>query len=113
LPLSFHCDGLFDRIKEYDFVGMMNKNFYQELGRFTEHYPSIEYDVRKTFKIDGKENATNYGTEQQAALHTWDYYTPNTIRRVLQYASIDYMLLNLSIPEWAEEILKKDDTFLV
>ncbi len=92
---------------------MMNESFYQELGRFLDKYPNLDQQVRKVFRIDGKENKTNHGTELQASLHTWKYYTPNTIRRVLQYTSIDYILLNMTIPDWAESILKGDDTFLL
>lgn len=94
---------------------MMDASFYQELGRFVQHFPNpvLEEKVRKAFGLNGKENETNYGTEQKSALHTSQYYTANTIRRVLQYTSIDYMLLNLSIPQWAEEILQRDETFLV
>eukprot|EP00593_Proboscia_inermis_P005764 CAMPEP_0171324716 /NCGR_PEP_ID=MMETSP0816-20121228/116362_1 /TAXON_ID=420281 /ORGANISM="Proboscia inermis, Strain CCAP1064/1" /LENGTH=97 /DNA_ID=CAMNT_0011823725 /DNA_START=510 /DNA_END=803 /DNA_ORIENTATION=- len=33
------------------------------------------------------------------------YYTPQSVRRVLQYLSIDYTLLDLDIPDWAEEML--------
>lgn len=115
LPLSLHCEGLYRRIQHYDFVGMMNENFYQELFRFLKQYPSpvLESKVRSVFKLDGRENETNYGTEGQASLHTSDYYTANTIRRVLQYTSIDYKLLNLPIPQWAENILQRDETFLL
>lgn len=91
----------------------MNESFYQELERFVEHYPTLEQVVRRVFRFNATQDAQNHGTERQASLHKWEYYTPNTIRRVLQYTSIDYMLLNLSIPDWAEAILNTDDTYLV
>ena len=113
MPLALQCGGLYQHLPNYDFVGRMDETFYQELGRFTERYPPLEAGVRKIFKLDGKENATNMGTERQAAMHTASFYTPNTIRKVLQYTSIDYMMLNLSIPQWAEDILLQDETFLL
>ena len=36
------------------------------------------------------------------------YYTGRTVRRVLQYMSIDYVLLGLPIPQWAEDLLQQE-----
>ena len=36
------------------------------------------------------------------------YYTARTVRRVLQYMSIDYVLLGLPIPQWAEDLLQQE-----
>ena len=36
------------------------------------------------------------------------YYTPKRVRRVLEYMSIDYVLLGLPIPLWAEELLQQE-----
>ena len=51
----------------------------------------------------------NVGVERQAAAKVLQYYTPKTLRRVLQYVSIDYKLLGIPIPEWAQNMLLNDD----
>lgn len=109
MPLSFHCGGIYQKIRDYDFVGRMDENFYLELRRFQETYPSVQREVERVFEVKRHQDAINLGTERQAAKHTQSFYTPHTIRRVLQYTSIDYLLLNLTIPQWAEEILQSDD----
>ncbi len=114
LPLSFQCGGLYQKIKDYTFVGKMDDTFYQELGHFLQRYPTLKTEVEQAFKMKGKEKDTTVlGTEHQAALHARKYFTPNTIRKVLQYYAIDYTLLGLSIPDWAEDILQQDETFLL
>ena len=112
LPLSFQCGGLYQKIKDYTFVGKMDDTFYQELGHFLQHYPNLKTEIEQAFKMQGKEDDKSVGTEHQAALHARKYFTPNTIRKVLQYYAIDYTLLGLSIPDWAEDILQQDETFL-
>ena len=91
----------------------MDDTFYQGLGHFLQHYPSLKTEVEQVFGLQGKENDTSVGTEHKAALHARKYFTPNTIRKVLQYYAIDYTLLGLSIPDWAEDILQQDETFLL
>ena len=113
MPLSLHCGGLYQKIANYDFVGMMGENFHQELGRFQAQYPSLTKDVDRVFALKSHQSSVNPGIERQASKHTRTFYTPNTIRRVLQYTSIDYMLLNLKIPQWAEDILQSDDITLL
>ena len=91
----------------------MDDTFYQELFRFIERYPKLKRNVRDVFQLEGKENARNTGTEHKAAVQTHKYFTPNTIRKVLQYYSVDYVLLELDIPQWADDILNQDTTFLL
>lgn len=107
MPLSLHCGGLYQKIGQYNFVGLMNEKFYQDLGRFQEVYPNLKQEVDNVFTVKSRQGSINQGTERQAAKHAKTFYTPNTIRRVLQYTSIDYMLLNLKIPQWAEEMLQE------
>ena len=113
LPLSFQCGGLYQRIKDYTFVGKMDETFYQELRRFLQRYPNLKTEVEAVSKLEGKEEDTSVGIEHQAALHARQYFTPNTVRKVLQYYAIDYTLLGLNIPDWAEDILQQDETFLL
>jgi len=112
-PISFMCGGLYQKIKDYTFVGKMDDTFYQELGRFIQLYPDLKDAVEEGFKMKGKEEEQNVGTEKKAALLAQGYFTPNTVRKALQYYSIDYMLLGLEIPQWAEEILERDETYLL
>lgn len=105
-PQSFYCGGLYRYIDQYDFVGSMGTSFYSELTRFSNQYPKYEPSVRKIFP---ERNLTlNVGTETKAAQRVKEFYTPRTLRRVLEYMAIDYILLNISIPVWAEEMLASD-----
>lgn len=117
MPLAFQCGGLYQTIHDYDFVGKMDDTFYQELGRFTDRYPQLRPVLKSQIKQlkdnDNNKVTRNVGTEQHAALKARKFYTPNTVRKVLQYYSADYMLLGLSIPQWAEDILNQDKTYLV
>lgn len=36
------------------------------------------------------------------------FYTPRSLRRALEYVSIDYVVLGLRVPEWARQMLKED-----
>jgi hypothetical protein len=36
------------------------------------------------------------------------FYTPDALRRALEYVSIDYIMLDLEVPEWARQMLRKD-----
>eukprot|EP00429_Kryptoperidinium_foliaceum_P011283 CAMPEP_0176005242 /NCGR_PEP_ID=MMETSP0120_2-20121206/2105_1 /TAXON_ID=160619 /ORGANISM="Kryptoperidinium foliaceum, Strain CCMP 1326" /LENGTH=350 /DNA_ID=CAMNT_0017337943 /DNA_START=277 /DNA_END=1329 /DNA_ORIENTATION=+ len=109
-PLSLHCGGIYQYIDSYDFVGHMDENFYRELNRFSQRFPELNKPIQEVFKLDEMEDTVNKGTETQAALQIAKYYTPKTVRRVLEYTSIDYMLLNLTIPHWAEEMLQMDES---
>jgi len=54
------------------------------------------------------ESKLNQGIERSASSHVMEYYTPKSLRRVLEYMAIDYVMLKLPIPEWAEQILEQD-----
>lgn len=53
--------------------------------------------------------AHHTGVETKASDKVKEYYTPRSLRQVLQYVSIDYMLLNMNIPQWAEEMLQEEE----
>jgi hypothetical protein len=114
MPLSFQCGGLYQTIQDYDFVGKMDHSFYQDLERFAQLYPTLKAEVQLMIRDKkGEDRKENVGIERQAALYAQQYFTPNTVRKVLQYYAVDYMMLGLDIPQWAEDILKQDETFLV
>lgn len=112
LPLSFHCGGLYKTLKHYDFVGYMDENYYQHLNRFAEWYPPSQKYLDFVFDLKAKQNVTNEGTEQQASKHTMSFYNAHTVKRVLEYFAIDYVMLDLPIPNWAQDILAADQDSL-
>jgi hypothetical protein len=118
-PQAFYCDGLFRSIDDYDFVGRMGINFYSDLQTLGRQYgDSLTGAFEEVFKVDlhsenftritGNSNAYVGGRERKAAQRLQDYYTPRTVRRVLEYMAIDYVKLGLPIPAWAEEMLQKE-----
>eukprot|EP00934_Nitzschia_sp_Nitz4_P002288 Nitzschia sp. Nitz4//scaffold26_size159584//18803//20119//NITZ4_002469-RA/size159584-snap-gene-0.4-mRNA-1//1//CDS//3329545016//2288//frame0 len=109
LPLSLHCGGLYKTIQSYDFVGKMDEDYYHHLHRFTQWHPTIEPYMDHVFHLkEHSEQEKNVGTEQQASLQTLKYYNARTVRRVLEYFAMDYVMLDLKIPAWAEEMLQKE-----
>jgi hypothetical protein len=109
-PQSLFCNGLYRDIADYSFIGNLGNDFYQDLRRLTEQYPALEHLVEKLFHMDENENVTlNQGVETKAASRTLKFYTPpRTVRRVLEYTAIDYVMLGLPIPSWAERMLAID-----
>ena len=64
--------------------------------------------MENVFKLSQKlstNSNTNKGVETSASKQVMDYYTPHTVRRVLEYYAMDYTTLGLPIPKWAEEML--------
>jgi hypothetical protein len=117
IPQSLYCGGLYRDIQQsYKFIGNMGDTFYQDLQRLQSLYPQLEAGIEKIFQLSTKKSefatgvvGRNIGVETGAAGKVLDYYTPRTVRRVLEYYSIDYMLLNLSVPSWAEDMLRRDE----
>lgn len=112
IPQSLYCNGLYRDIHQYAFVGNMGESFYQDLGHMVSRYPNLERGVERIFKLTEKRraNVTNTrGVETGAASKVQEYYKPHTVRRVLEYYAIDYIMLNLSIPEWAEKMLREHE----
>jgi len=120
-PQSMYCNGLYRRFQNYDFVGYMGPDFYQDLNRMAQQYPTLEPHLDEVFHIrtqtpkqQKSQPATtgnsNEGVETRAASHLLEYYTPRTVRKVLEYFAIDYVMLNLTVPSWAEEMLQQETT---
>lgn len=116
-PSSLYCDGLFRHLDGYDFVGHMGTDFHDQLRAFGRRY-NMMGAVQQAFYL---ENETSSSLQQEkfvarkqdrsskTAQKMLQFYSPSTLRRVLEYLSIDYMLLGLPIPEWAEEMLQQDE----
>jgi hypothetical protein len=120
-PESLNCDGLFRDIKNYDFVGHMGDDFYVDLQAIGQRYgDNVTRQIEGVFKVNLRgEKITrtanlplaykNRERERKASKRLEEFYSPRTLRRVLQYMSIDYVKLGMPIPEWAEEMLQKDE----
>jgi hypothetical protein len=118
-PQSLYCDGLYNHFEDYNFVGSMEDGFEGHLHRFVDQYPQLKEKVQENFPRmlstmngDSSESNTNtsrtIGVETKAASKVESIYTPHSLRRVLEYTSIDYTMLNIPIPEWAERMLRED-----
>lgn len=136
-PQSLYCDGIYRFWKEYDYVGNMSeratflKNLEELVTKFGGRFETI---VRERFNLPATANSdaeTTTTTPATPIFHSngsviadgnlnvggnhatgasslvQQYYTPQSVRRVLQYYSIDYTLLDLDIPDWAEDMLAK------
>ena len=117
-PLSLYCDGLFRHVHEYSFVGHMGPDFYEDVHRFGQQYPHftrLHNVLDEVFNLEehltlsyNTTDQKNVGVETAAASFVKEYYTGRTVRRVLEYMSIDYVRLGLTIPAWAQEMLDED-----
>jgi hypothetical protein len=111
-PQSFYCDGLYRNIQNYDFVGYMGANFYHNVRELGEQFGdeklvnALEAVFQLTKNLELEEGSI--GVETSASSHVEEYYTAATVRRVLEYYAIDYVLLDMPIPEWAQRMLSED-----
>ena len=55
-----------------------------------------------------KRNTNNTGKETRVAEHVQEYYSGKPARQVLHYLSIDYVKMNLTVPEWAHKMLENE-----
>lgn len=108
IPQSLYCDGLFRHIHNYNFVGSMDLHFQADLRRLREVYPELSTRIKKVFNVSDGIIAENYGVETKAASQTEKFYSPHTVRRVLEYYAIDYVMLDIPIPAWAQNMLSND-----
>ena len=91
----------------------MDGNFYDDLNRLGQRYgANFASGLEQVFHVSKKlNNATkNQGIETSASSHVMEYYSAKTVRRVLEYMAIDYVLLGIPIPEWAEQMLLEEDS---
>mmetsp|Transcript_4471 Transcript_4471/g.12610 ORF Transcript_4471/g.12610 Transcript_4471/m.12610 type:complete len:327 (+) Transcript_4471:121-1101(+) len=103
-PLGFYCDGLYRSLHTYDFVGFMGNDTEHQLLMLGERYGS------------GVKKAMEDGTEMSYSLHftsshnhITEYYTAATVRKILSYHSLDYVRLNLPVPQWAVDMLNGEE----
>ncbi len=122
-PQSLYCNGIYRFLDDYDFVGYMDSSFYDTLDKLGKKYGGrFEEELNKVFELSKQLNATKtntkttgqsdrdgVGKETRAVDKVRMYYTPRSLRRVLEYLSIDYVHLGMDIPAWAEEMLLEDE----
>jgi len=118
VPQAMFCD-LHRNIDKYDFVGNMGKDFYFDLNRMANQFggqlPEIlnsTFGYKDHVMIGNHENTGKQGSGH--AMHTpakvARFYTARTVRRALEYLSIDYVMLGLQVPEWARQMLKEESS---
>lgn len=95
---------------------MDSSSFYNDLetlgNQFGERMQGAMQQVFRVGDAQANNNDRRNGVEQSASSHVLEFYTPKTLRQVLEYVSIDYVLLNLTIPEWAERMLLEQEESL-
>jgi len=119
-PQSLYCNGLYRTIQTYNFVGNMNATFSEQLDVLKSKYgePFSAYVAEKYQSKTSNVAKSNRGGDtsssrnSSAAKRVLEYFTPETVRRLLKYYSIDYMKLALPIPDWADEILAQENGML-
>eukprot|EP00536_Pseudo-nitzschia_multiseries_P002998 jgi/Psemu1/284117/fgenesh1_pg.43_\ len=116
LPQSFYCGGLYRTIGDYDFVGSMGETLYEDLSELESRYPGLAQGLESVFGLEKRKRksasnkkvpARTGGIETGASEKVLEYYSPHTVRRVLEYYAVDYVALGLPIPGWAEELLQQ------
>lgn len=89
----------------------MNEDFKSDLDKIARHFGGPFPDLLNRFFPDKNHTATqirytSHNTEAREKVI--QYYTPQSLRRALEYVSIDYVVLGLNVPEWAIQMLKED-----
>lgn len=117
-PQAFACD-LYRNIHQYNFVGKMDSQFMMDIDRMASHFGGGElavalnkaFDYQRLVQKDGSKHV-NFGTHSadgtRAPKKVNKFYTAQTVRKALEYVSIDYVLLGLSVPSWAKQMLRED-----
>jgi Sulfotransferase family len=111
-PQSLYCDGLYRHIQNYDFVGHMGTNFYGHVKGLGEQFgdEKLVNALEAVFQLtkNTKLEEGNIGVETSASSYVEEFYTAATVRRVLEYYAIDYVLLDIPIPGWAQRLLRDE-----
>jgi hypothetical protein len=116
VPQALYCDLYRTIDTDYEFVGDMGKEFMMDLERMANRFKGrLPFQLDKTFGyIKGVEakRHNNTGNSNQHATHAPEkvamYYNAASVRKALEYLSIDYVTLGLEVPEWAREMLRND-----
>ncbi|KAL3800147.1 hypothetical protein HJC23_001068 [Cyclotella cryptica] len=116
VPQAFMCDLYRTIDSKYAFVGDMGKEFMMDLERMANQFGGrlatqldksfgyVEGVKAKKFNNTGKQNSHATHAPEKVA----KYYTAATVRKGLEYLSIDYVTLGLKVPEWARQMLRDE-----
>lgn len=116
LPQAIYCD-LYRTINtDFAFIGDMGKEFMVDLERMANQFKGrLPYQLDKTFgykKGMESKRLNNTGSNKMHATHApakvAQYYNADSVRKALQYMSIDYVTLGLDVPEWAIDMLRNE-----
>lgn len=116
VPQALMCDLYRTIDTQYDFVGDMGHEFMLDLERMADQFggrlPSHLNRIFGYVKGVEQKRFNNTGSSTKHATHAPDkvakYYTAATVRKGLEYLSIDYVTLGLEVPEWAREMLREE-----
>ena len=95
----------------------MGKDFYFDLDRMANQFgaqlPEVLYSSFRYMDHVKNENHNNTGNSvgnhaKHASEKVKRFYTARTVRKALEYLSIDYVTLGLSVPDWAKEMLSDE-----
>lgn len=117
VPQAIFCD-LYRTIGDYD-TYYMGKDFMSELDRISTTYGGMLpdtldqiFDYRsqldKLNSTDGENVGADNAHGTKAPTKVARYYSPRSVRRALEYLSIEYVTLGLEVPDWAREMLRND-----
>ncbi|KAL7487159.1 hypothetical protein ACHAW6_012754 [Cyclotella cf. meneghiniana] len=116
VPQALMCDLYRTIHTKYAFIGDMGKEFMIDLERMANQFGGrlptqldksfgyVEGVKAKRFNNTGKLNGHATHAPEKVA----EYYTAATVRKGLEYLSIDYVTLGLQVPEWARQMLKEE-----
>jgi len=116
VPQALMCDLYRTIDTKYSFIGNMGKEFMIDLERMANQFGGrLPAQLDKTFQyVEGVKASkfNNTGKHNSHATHAPEkvaqYYTTATVRKGLEYLSIDYVTLGLKVPEWAMQMLRDE-----
>ena len=116
VPQALYCDLYRTVGTDYEFVGDMGKEFMVDLERMANLFKGrLPFQLDKTFgykKGVESKRENNTGNSNRHATHApakvAQYYNAASVRKGLEYLSIDYVTLGLEVPEWARDMLKNE-----
>jgi len=107
MPQSLYCDGLY-RHEKYNKI-VMNSTFYTQLESMVSaigvgDFNKVDQAIDGVFHYKNSATQVNVGVETRAADRAKEYYTSETAAQVLKFYSLDYIMLEIPLPKWLDQI---------